>query len=137
MSNNVYAQPFMCANFVYDLNGNKGPNTMGKDIGFLTALYSSGSSVVAPMPTALLNGRREDFETALQVCRVERDNARVPNIEEVMSVFYNQYLVGEEIYALWSSTRISSTHARILRGGYGSLGTHPLDGERTVLCVQR
>ena len=137
VSNNVYAQPFMCANFVYDLNGNKGPNTMGKDIGFLTALYSSGSSVVAPMPTALLNGRREDFETALQVCRVERDNARVPNIEEVMSVFYNQYLVGEEIYALWSSTRISSTHARILRGGYGSLGTHPLDGERTVLCVQR
>ena len=33
-----YSQSKMCANFIYDLNGNNGPNTVGKDIGFLTAL---------------------------------------------------------------------------------------------------
>ena len=45
-----YAQPKMCANFIYDLNGNKGPNTVGKDIGFITAIYSSDPVVVAPVP---------------------------------------------------------------------------------------
>ena len=44
-----FAQPYLCANFVYDLNGNKGPNTMGKDIGFISVLYSVDSKVVAAM----------------------------------------------------------------------------------------
>lgn len=31
-----YCLPKICANFIYDLNGSKGPNTVGKDIGFLS-----------------------------------------------------------------------------------------------------
>ena len=45
-----YTQNKVCANFIYDLNGTKGPNTVGKDIGALTALYPSDSIVVAPFP---------------------------------------------------------------------------------------
>lgn len=41
-------QPKICANMVFDLNGNKGPNTMGKDIGIMTILYPTDSVVVAP-----------------------------------------------------------------------------------------
>lgn len=40
----------MCVNFVYDLNGNKGPNTVGKDVGFITAFYPYDVKVVAPIP---------------------------------------------------------------------------------------
>ena len=47
-----YSQPKMCANFVYDLNGIKGPNTFGKDIGAITVLYPTDSNIVAPEPLA-------------------------------------------------------------------------------------
>ena len=49
-SDSYYVQPKMCANFVYDLNGTDGPNTMGKDMGFITVLYSTDSKVIAPVP---------------------------------------------------------------------------------------
>ena len=45
-----YVAEKVCANFIYDLNGNKGPNTVGKDIGIMSVLYPSDSVVVAPMP---------------------------------------------------------------------------------------
>lgn len=69
------------------LTGNKGPNTIGKDIGFLTALYSSDSSVVAPIfekvgSTAVV------YEEGTKYCRT-LDNARMPNKEEAMSLFVN------------------------------------------------
>ena len=35
----VRAVCYFCVNFIYDLNGKKGPNTMGKDMGFMTMLY--------------------------------------------------------------------------------------------------
>ncbi len=43
-----YAQEKMCANLIYDLNGLKGPNTVGKDIGVMTIFFPSDSVVVAP-----------------------------------------------------------------------------------------
>ncbi|MCM1010666.1 MAG: type II secretion system GspH family protein [Fusobacterium sp.] len=40
----------VCINMIYDLNNNKGPNTVGKDIGFMTVFYPTDSNVVAPVP---------------------------------------------------------------------------------------
>ena len=86
--NGYMVPPLVCANFIYDLNGNKGPNTIGKDIGFLTVLYSSDSSVVAPVfehvgPNSVV------FEEGTKYCRT-LDNARMPNKEEAMSLFVNK-----------------------------------------------
>ena len=50
-----WSQPKMCANLVYDLNGEKAPNAVGKDIGFITVMYSSSPVVVAPMPLSTKN----------------------------------------------------------------------------------
>ena len=47
-STNYAVQPKICANFIFDMNGNKGPNTVGKDIGFMSVLYPTDSVVVAP-----------------------------------------------------------------------------------------
>ena len=41
-STNHYAEDKMCVNFIYDLNGKKAPNQVGKDIGFITAFYNFG-----------------------------------------------------------------------------------------------
>ena len=82
--------PLVCANFIYDLNGTKGPNTVGKDIGFMTVLYSSDSNVVAPYPTTQVNPGSY-YEGAVQFCRSQED-ARLPNKEEAISIWVNKKL---------------------------------------------
>ena len=72
----------MCANFLYDLNGNKGPNTVGKDIGFITVLYATDSVVVAPVYA--------------WVSELNADEYRVPNIQEAISLYVNELVLFSE-----------------------------------------
>jgi len=84
-------EPYVCANLIYDLNGNKGPNTLGKDIGFMTIFYSSDAKVVAPvLEGATTSGKA--ISDAQKYCR-ELDNARLPNREEAMSIAVNKTLL--------------------------------------------
>ncbi len=88
-------QPTMCANFVYDLNGKKGPNTVGKDIGFMTAFYPSDSHVVAPNPIKIVTAStNEELQAPERFCKsIYGDDARAANLEELKSLFVNLYLV--------------------------------------------
>ena len=92
----IYSQPWMCANFVYDLNGRTGPNKMGKDIGFITALYPTESVVVAPMPfdNDLTGGNYSANAftegPARKACTAK--GGRVPTLEELAAMFYNRSL---------------------------------------------
>ena len=105
-----YAQPKMCANFIYDLNGNKGPNVVGKDIGFITALYPTDSNVVAPFPLAKkdVNGSQQ---YAITVCTSQDPESRLPNRDELSSMFYNKELLGTTLRYYWSGTVRSATSA--------------------------
>ena len=119
----VYIQPKMCVNFVYDLNGTKGPNTVGKDIGFITVLHPTDSIVVAPMLASVSQAGSVSQEEAFATCRRQDSESRVPNIDELASIFYNKYIIGfdNDIDNMWSSTVISSTHAWMQdfnNGGY-------------------
>ena len=90
-------QPKVCVNFVYDLNGNKGPNTVGKDIGVMTILYPTDSVVVAPvvyLRDASLSNRYVSWNEAVDNCRALDGEYRLPNREEVFSLFVNKYLLG-------------------------------------------
>ena len=98
-----YSQPKMCANFIYDLNGEKGPNTFGKDIGFITALYPINTVVVAPMPFA------EDADKSLhtlssKICLNYGEQSRLPNREELSAMFYNEVLLGITTGLYWSGS---------------------------------
>ncbi len=103
-----YTQPKMCVNFIYDLNGSKGPNTVGKDIGFITVLFPTDSIVVAPLPVNF-NGGKGAHENAVVKCRTY-ENSRLPNIHEAMSMFYNRSLLGGgwSYLAIWTGTAYSS-----------------------------
>ena len=80
----------ICANFIYDLNGSKGPNTAGKDIGVITAFYAVDSSVVAPMPKGTIATGAVTLDAANTYCRNNfGDATRLPNIEEAISLNYN------------------------------------------------
>ncbi len=98
-----FAQTMMCANFIYDLNGVKGPNTVGKDIGFVTAFYPTDTAVVAPMPYKGVLGNAHGKQ-ASAICRKQGDDVRLPNIEELSSIWVNKFIVDTAGQTIWSST---------------------------------
>ena len=97
-----HAQHVTCANFVYDLNGTKGPNTVGKDIGFITALKSIDPIVVAPMPLVRDASTVNQFDASSQ-CKTMDSESRLPNMYELFSIFINRELVGMTSGVYWSA----------------------------------
>lgn len=100
-----YVQPKLCLNLIYDLNGSKGPNTMGKDMGFMSVIYPTDSIVVAPI---FLNrgagiGTREEMNAR---CRAMNDQSTIPNMGELMALFYNTRLYGYNDFILLSNTAL-------------------------------
>ena len=88
-----YAAPHMCANFIFDLNGKKGPNTAGKDIGFITVFYPSDSQVVMPIPLEKDSATGQTYANALTVCRNVSPDVRLPNREELAAIAFNNSLL--------------------------------------------
>jgi len=139
------AHPFMCANFVYDLNGNKGPNTMGKDIGFITVLYPTDSIVVAPLPLISdLSGTHKQFDAGA-ACKDRDSESRLPNKEELMAVLYNKNLInlsdtGESAH--WTSSIVDSETAYYINFVPGNVVndgglTNKRNNGLRVRCVKR
>ncbi len=130
-----YSQEKMCANFIYDLNGNKGPNTVGKDIGFISALYATDTVVVAPLPLATSAGSFS-YEHASAACTSLDPESRIPNIYELTSMYYNKELVGTGSHH-WSGTTLSNGRVWGLTLFSGCWYPHPRSEEHDVRCVKR
>ena len=138
-----YVQPKMCANFVYDLNGKKGPNTIGKDMGFITALYSTDSKVVAPIPVLknIMGSGEKTQINAGRLCLVDYPDSRLPNIEELSSIYYNQNLIGVEqsstgsVY--WSSSVLSASIGWRLWFDTGKTSIYNRVTSAEIRCIKR
>ena len=133
-----YSFPYMCANFIYDLNGTKGPNQVGKDIGFVTALYSYEPNVVAPdfMTSDAGSG---NFEKAEALCDNEANNTRLPNIDELSALFWNANLYGIPIGSgyFWSGSVIDKDRAWGQSFNTGRRFPYDRTYGRSVRCVRR
>ena len=77
-----------CANFVYDLNGKKGPNTIGKDMGVMTLLYPNDSILVAPVLANKNAATGVSYSDAQKACR-NYDNSRLPTIDDTVAFMFN------------------------------------------------
>ncbi len=137
-----YSQPKMCANFIYDLNANKGPNTVGKDIGFITALYPTDSIVVSPMPLAAdaADGSMIKQTDASAACTAQNPESRLPNRDELSSMFYNMKLVGITYGTFWTGSVASSgVSDKAWREGFGSGYRGPITraASLNVRCIKR
>lgn len=134
----VYAQPTICANFIYDLNGSKGPNTVGKDIGVITVLYPSDPVVVAPQPLIRNASDSTVWTEASSACTAQDSESRIPNINELSAIFCNNKLfkivTGD---AYWSGNVDSSTHAWVHGLGAGTRRIQPKASSLPVRCVKR
>ena len=132
-----FVQPTVCANFIYDLNGNKGPNTMGKDVGFMTAFYATSSVVVAPVSqrTSAYSGT---WAVVQGKCRQQDEDSRLPNKEELASLFVNKKFLFESNNAhYWSSSLAEPGQAYVVQFSTGSMSFVGTAGERFALCVKR
>ncbi len=108
----VYIANKVCANFVYDLNGTKGPNTVGKDIGFITAIWPSDIKVVAPIPAVNELGDKYKIVDASKACTTFDSEYRLPNADEMISMLVNSNLIknstnspGNAVKGYWTSTK--------------------------------
>ena len=131
-------QPYMCANFIYDLNGKKGPNKVGKDIGYITALYPTDSEVVtADVTNIKVQGT---YNQVNQLCRNADKEYRSANIEEIMSVFYNKNLVGigvSKSFYYQSPNLASPYRAWTVTIHAGKIIDYLKENNHSVLCVKR
>ena len=136
-----YTQPKMCTDFIYDLNGRKGPNKVGKDIGFITALYPVEPNIVAPMSLGrdAKNGSSATMAqtAAAAACRAQDENSRVPNRDELAAMFYNNQLIGITPGDFWSGSVVSSDTAWRQDFLTGSQHVISRSGLRYVRCIKR
>ncbi len=93
-SSMTYIDNMICANFVYDLNGLKGPNIVGKDIGFITVINPINSKVVAPMPTSAGKTGKLAYYDAVAACTTADSESRIANEYEMFSISYNKHIWG-------------------------------------------
>ena len=90
----------LCANFIYDLNGKKGPNTYGKDIGTISVFYPTDSVVVAPLAyardsaSAPQKPSSDGTLSAAEVCTQQDSQYRLPNKDEAAALFVNKNIIG-------------------------------------------
>ena len=138
-----YIHSKMCTNFIYDLNGRKGPNTVGKDIGVITALSPTNPRLIAPIPVGTKTSGYRGFNAAFQYCRNMGDDVRLPTKDELYSLFYNRYIIGNTTSndAYWSITQVDAINTYILHFGWGVSSTSSAktttNGSHQVTCVKR
>ena len=139
LNDNSYSfmQPKMCANFIYDLNGNKEPNTVGKDIGFISALYPSDSIVVAPIPLNTNASTTPSQKISGKTCLEQDNESRMPNLEELSSMYYNQKLIDLEGKTYWSSSVEDVSNGWCLRSSTGQKVLFPREGVQNIRCIKR
>ena len=139
-SNFHYTQNKICANFIYDLNGSKGPNTVGKDIGVITALYPSDSIVVAPFPLTRAASTSISYTASSKECTKIDNESRLPNLEELISMFVNAKLFAMPTGIYWSSSLTTSsgaTQAWAIDFNQGRPGKYNKTSSWRLWCVKR
>ena len=102
-------QNYLCANFIYDLNGRKGPNRIGDDMGVITAMYSTEPDVLAlELYKKKLSTGIGNYATGLRECR-KHNGYRLPNIDELTAIWYNYAIF--DTYT--SGDYLSATNGRV------------------------
>ena len=138
-----HAQQYMCANFVVDLNGAKGPNKVGQDISFITAIYPNNPDVVAPdvLPAHGNDAHNYKYDegtpNATTICKNMGLEYRLPTITEAMAMTYNRDLLGMPALNFWSGSAAGASHAWYVGTTHGHRSVYPRSDAKAVRCVKR
>ena len=133
----VHIKQYVCANFIYDLNGRKGPNKVGKDVGFMTAIYPTDSELVSVIPVFYSlkhNSMTKKWDEAKRYCRELDKDYRLPNVNEALALYYNQNLFTYDNQG-WTSSSIDLEHAWYVSIG-GINYIYSKDSNKVFTCVK-
>lgn len=109
---NTLASGYVCMNAIYDMNGLRNPNQVGKDIGFVTILYPDETNrAVAPNPT-LTAPVRNNWTIAQAACTHFGKEYSLPDKDELLSMAINGNLIGITRDFHWSSS-VHSANSKI------------------------
>ena len=113
-STNTLASGYVCMNAIYDMNGLKNPNQVGKDIGFVTILYPDETNrAVAPNPTPTVTSGQKDWTKAQTACTRLGKEYTLPDKDEALSMAINGNLIGITSGLYWSSSAYSGNSSNI------------------------
>ncbi len=139
----TYYQTKLCVNLVYDLNGSKGPNTIGKDMGYISIFYPTDSVIVGPFPQIRSLSEQYPQAEAGAACTNSDPEYRLPNKEEMASLFVNTFLIEDGAQTLtdalyWTSSLVDSRKAWYfwLESGYANSERQRTEA-MSVRCVKR
>ncbi len=122
-----------CVNIIYDLNAAKGPNAVGKDIGFITVFHASSPVVAAPLPDNAL--------TTLSVTVACDSDYRLPNKFEAASMALNHKIMSASDTTYLTATRGASSGSNYtFSQDVASLKSYTTAGSiktGTTRCVKR
>ena len=129
----------VCINMIYDLNGANPPNTVGKDIGFITIFKPVDSVIVGPNPYYEDIPSKTQSEASGKACSLQSGKLRAPTDYELAAMFVNSKLLGLHEGFYWSSSLYSPEYAWYLWGTTGLILREPLDRstEMDLRCVNR
>ena len=104
-----WGQDRVCVNAIYDMNGLARPNEVGKDIGFVTIIYPDITvQAVAPEVYKTNASSGTKFDDADASCQTQEEGLSVPNKDELLSMYYNNNLIGAPLEGYyWSSSEVT------------------------------
>ena len=95
-SQGTISKDFICAAFVYDLNGLTGPNRMGKDMGVIGAIGPTDPELIYIDPVERATAT-ETFDKVGALCRNIDKSAHVPTVTEAYAMLRLGQLYGYPI----------------------------------------
>ena len=141
----------VCATFMYDLNGLKGPNQIGKDMGIITAIYSGAPDLVSPIIVGTVTGPSKVANNQADIgtlCSKLDPDSSPATIEEITALYANRNLIGGVASVasngyVWSSTIVPTNMGLAWRLFSGSTANQAIAqrGDRAqacpAICVKR
>ena len=132
-------QDVVCVNAIYDMNGLRKPNTVGKDIGFVTILYPDESSIAVAPDVVKQDARRTTFDDAGASCTAQNKEYTLPNRDELLAMYYNANLlrIPSTNPPYWSATQASAELGWTQDFSYGHRTMNTKSKIFNVRCVRR
>ena len=120
------------------MNGLKGPNQVGKDIGFVTSLYPDMRSVAVSPDVYKEDAQQASYNGADDSCKALDKDLVVPDKNELISMYYNSKILGMPGSSYWSANMTNNNNeAWFLYFGAGNLYGGGLSTSLSVRCIKR
>lgn len=137
VSSMSYSGDRVCVNIIYDMNGLKKPNTIGKDIGILSILYPGvESKVFSPDVYNKVSGYG-NFNKAPQICTSLNKDLVVPNKDELASMYFNKDFMNIPKANYWSSSTNTNGNGWYVAFYGGGRRQSNKNSSYNIICIRR